>query len=710
MRKQLLTIFILFLFTTCFSQVTVTINNLTNANTGQAISSIVIPFGGSIRVTFTIQMSKSSQYVVNGNLYLYTKQTTNSNPVSRSGPWYIVNSAWTGGTAYTVYGDILLYASDFNASGGTLYAKFVSDTGPSYSSSNKPITVTSPPITNNGIGNSQTIYNGTAPSPIIGTTPSGGNGSYSYSWQKNSDGSFITITGVNTKDYSPGNLNVTTSYKRIVTSGTASNSTSNTVTITVVNPPPISNNTINGTQTINEGSIPAILEGSSPTGGIGTYSYQWQMKGTGNWYDISGATSQSYSPEVMTYTTSFRRIVNSGSAQPTISNEITVSVVTYPSITNNFIAFDGVSTIIGTVPQGGNGQYLYQYYIGEEESGIEYRTAFTSNKDFIISQFFLSASEMGRVTVVRNVKSVNKISTSHYITIEIGKTDISNNTILFDGTSFIAGSTPTGSSGIYNYSWEFIDNATGVPTALPGQTGKDLSVPIFYVMATELDVHMRRIVTSGSKISYSDWISVLATNIPDISNNTITFDGVSFVTGSTPSGGLGGYTYRWEYFENATLVPTVLSGQTGKDLSVPLFFTTATELDTYVRRIVTSAAGSKISSSDWISVLADGSSGRRASTSTENIPVAETNMDQEQNVVLYPNPTIDKVTFSVKGFGHLKITVYNANLNAVKVYEGNIDGTVHKEWSVPTNFPKGIYFYKVSCGDKILRTGKFNYK
>lgn len=726
MKKLLLIYLALLVSTSSFSQVTVTLSNMTNGgNTVSSGSPIAIPSGGGALLNFTVKLSKSSSLVVNGNLYVYTKKSSSDFPVTRYGPLYVTNGMFFGSNPveYTSSQNFSISAADFNASGGTLYAEYMTDGSIPYRSSNWAITVSAPPIppiSNNGITASQSIVSGTAAAPLTGSTPTGGNGTYTYTWQK-STGTWTTISGATSINYSPGVLTTTTSYRRIVASTGVSTSTSNTVTITVVSPP-ITNNTISGTQTIDEGSSPAPLTGSTPGGGNGSYTYQWQRKEfhSSTWSNITGATSVNYSPSIMTGTASFRRIVNSGTAGANTSNEIAVTVINYPLITNNSIAFDGVSTIIGTVPLGGNDSYTYEYFFGVDNGigGIEFPFDPTTNKDIVIPEYLLDLSELYPTTVTRTVRSVNKTSVSRAIILEIGISDISNNTLTFDGLSYVTGSTPSGGPGTgYTYSWEYLDadniSVGAPPMTLSGATGKDLTVPVGLVIV-ELDMHVRRIVTSGSKISYSEWISVYvpASNIPNVDNNTIVFDGTSIVTGSTPTGGLGGYTYRWELFESATSMPSALSGYTGKDLSVPIGLTTATELDPYVRRVVTSAMGLKTSYSDWVSVLATGSGARQASsTSNPDSVLQESNTEESLVVInLYPNPAIGKVNFQIGKPGKVEVVIYTESKRALTVFKGYADRNTVVEWIIPNDFSKGMYFYKVIGENGILKTGKIIYQ
>ena len=80
-------------------------------------------------------------------------------------------------------------------------------------------------------------------------------------------------------------------------------STSNEVTITVVNDPSIS---ITGASTICSGGTATLT--ATPAGGTGTCTIQWQSSpnGTTGWADIVGANGTTYAPTSLTATTYYR--------------------------------------------------------------------------------------------------------------------------------------------------------------------------------------------------------------------------------------------------------------------------------------------------------------------------------------------------------------------------------------------------------------------
>jgi RHS repeat-associated protein len=83
-----------------------------------------------------------------------------------------------------------------------------------------PITIKVAPALQPGIISSPVlnIISNTSPGTITGSAVSGGNcnGAYIYQWQRSTNGSFSNITGATGLNYTPGNLTVTTIYRRRV--------------------------------------------------------------------------------------------------------------------------------------------------------------------------------------------------------------------------------------------------------------------------------------------------------------------------------------------------------------------------------------------------------------------------------------------------------------------------------------------------------------
>ncbi|MEO8886450.1 MAG: hypothetical protein ABI367_10330, partial [Mucilaginibacter sp.] len=207
------------------------------------------------------------------------------------------------------------------------------------------------------------------PGTIVGSTPSGGTGTYAYQWQTSTDNTnFTDIAGATAKDFNPPLSTLNLYYQRVVTSGNcATPQTSNTVLI-------IANSS---SSLITSGAIitfcvtgdPDPIIGNLPTGGNGTYTYQWQSS-TDNitFADIPGATAIDYDPTIITTTTYYRRTAFSGGCSE-LSNVVIISISPQSILTNNTITPPTVSdfctsgdaaAITGTIATGSNA-IVYQW-------------------------------------------------------------------------------------------------------------------------------------------------------------------------------------------------------------------------------------------------------------------------------------------------------------------------------------------------------------
>ena len=199
---------------------------------------IEIPVGGSARVQFGVALQNSSGQP--GTLKVYTKKCSSCTLVNR-GSWSVFN----GEDFKEVSVDITLNSNAFDQNRtGYLFGRFEKSGGLNYNSRSKPIVIDNggggsdgtSSITNNSISSSQTVLLGRLPKQINGSLPKGGNGSFRYKWEYNDDGYWVTLSGVNTRNYQPEAITKTTSYRRKVTSGDAT-SFSGIVKLTVLVPP-----------------------------------------------------------------------------------------------------------------------------------------------------------------------------------------------------------------------------------------------------------------------------------------------------------------------------------------------------------------------------------------------------------------------------------------------------------------------------------------
>lgn len=180
-----------------------------------------------------------------------------------------------------------------------------------------------PPITNNDIslGNAGSldtvICNGQLVEGFKGTVPSGGIGGYNYQWLDSTATMNLTaVTDAIQPDFQNTlPLNVTTYYKRQVTSGACISKSNTTITVNVL--PLISNNIVTaGQSSVCRNTVPEQVTGSPPAGGSGTFIYNWEESIDGTIWDPAAGinTLVSYQPPVLAHDIWYRRNVISGLA------------------------------------------------------------------------------------------------------------------------------------------------------------------------------------------------------------------------------------------------------------------------------------------------------------------------------------------------------------------------------------------------------------
>ncbi|MCX6282208.1 MAG: PKD domain-containing protein [Bacteroidetes bacterium] len=96
--------------------------------------------------------------------------------------------------------------------------------------------------------------------------------------------------------------------------------------------------TISADQIICSGTAPNLLTGTAPSGGDGTFTYQWMsstISDVNGFTNIPGATDPTYQPGILTQTTWFRRMVSSNSPCPSsYTNAVKITVNARPIVTS----------------------------------------------------------------------------------------------------------------------------------------------------------------------------------------------------------------------------------------------------------------------------------------------------------------------------------------------------------------------------------------
>lgn len=221
---------------------------------------------------------------------------------------------------------------------------------------------------------------------LWGSTPQGGSGSYSYSWESSVSSGTAGFTPMGSSNiYFSGVVTLAqkTWYRRKVISGACSNTSA--VEFINVNPGVGSNTITSGNQQVCSNVSGTIITASTPSGGNGTFTYNWlssTTSATTGFANASGTrTGQNYTPGTRTVTTWFRRLVSSGGCSDTSAAiEITVG----PKPTNS-LSFGSTICPRNSVaytpaaPTGGNGTYTFLWLSSSTGNAGSYSPAAGAN-------------------------------------------------------------------------------------------------------------------------------------------------------------------------------------------------------------------------------------------------------------------------------------------------------------------------------------------
>ncbi|WP_299826449.1 PKD domain-containing protein [uncultured Pontibacter sp.] len=414
-------------------------------------------------------------------------------------------------------------------------------------------------IGNNILTGDQTVCLGGS-ATLQASLPTGGNGAYTYLWEVSTlsdQEGFVPAPGKNDEqEYITAALSQTSWFRRRVSSAPCAVQYSIAIKVTVNKA--ISQNLINGDQSICAGSAPQPLGGTTPTGGSGIYTYLWESSTTGPDTGFSPASGvnngDTFQPGPLSQSTWFRRSVLSDPCTPLASNAVKVTVL--PVIANNILTGSQIIcigstpvSIAGSLPTGGNSMYTYLWESSLD--GENFAAAPAEN-----NQLHYQPEALTQTTWFRRV--VQSGDCSHYsepilVTVneEITANNISQNQLICVGATpaELFGPDPVGGDGNYTYLWE--SSTTGPDTDFSPAAGDNTSIN-YKPGAITQTTWFRRVVSAGPCApNYSPSIQITVT--PPIASNSISMpqaicEGTqpASLVGSVPTGGNGTYTYVWE--------------------------------------------------------------------------------------------------------------------------------------------------------------------
>ena len=250
------------------------------------------------------------------------------------------------------------------------------------------VIVTGPPSVSISVNNPVICLGG---SSVITSVVTNGSGSYSYLWQRSPAGlnTWSTAPSPNTlANYTVPSGSIGSFDYRVMVQDIlwdCGDPVSTPVNVVVQGQPVVSVYTDDAYICV--GGTALVV--STPSGGSGTYTFQWQSSATGGnpWTNVSpGGTSQNLSVPGNTVGTTYYRVFVTDTANnctdPT-SNTVTVTVIPQPTVSVStltpVICIDGTFLITSTV-NNGSGFYAYQWQSSSNAAGPW--TNITVNGDF----------------------------------------------------------------------------------------------------------------------------------------------------------------------------------------------------------------------------------------------------------------------------------------------------------------------------------------
>ena len=593
-------------------------HNATSGGNGESNTSFTPTLNGFLFNSVYSSVTKTQVDTICSDTY--PPQLAGTSPVGGTSPYtYLWESSTTsessGFTQAPGTFDQATYTPPDSLSQTTWYRRTVTDASgvPIVDVSRSVKMVVLQSIRGNQVGRDTTICYSQNPKKLYPiNTISNGNGHYKYQWLSNTDNTTWTTNASGTSNlssYDPDALTATTYYRRKVSSGVCVK-TSPTVTITVL--PSVSNNTITSPDmVICQGKLFDPITASSPSGGSGSYLYQWQDSiSVSKWNSATGTNnSMNYTADTSDFTSTenryYRRVVYSGLNNTCSSKSTQILLTRHFKIQNNNVAPLSqavcagnayLTTLSGSSPTGGNGSYNYQWQDSIRKSSwtptwtTQSGGTPTSLNDSTWFRRIVTSTD-GKCTSNSNIIVVN------------AHKPISTNTISFVSGSDpaticngsvppnISGSVPTGGTNIagdYAYLWQYSSDGVNF-NDIASATAKDFSPP-----ALGSTIYYRRHVISGMCAGNSNVVRVIV--LPSITGNVIKAPNtaVCYNTVATIStdplaplaGGDGSFGYLWE--TSTTSASSGFSAAPGTNSQVSYTPPAGLVIKTWFRRTVTS--------------------------------------------------------------------------------------------------------------------------
>ncbi len=433
------------------------------------------------------------------------------------------------------------------------------------------------------------INPGTMPSQITSSSDASGGINPSYRWEQKvgTATSYSEISGTSGENnyYTPGTLNVTTSYRRKAIDCTTE--TTSPVTINVN----FDGGSIDGSQVICPTDNPTPLTSASdPTGGLGGYDYRWykselqshsgdKINGVwGPWIEVTiSLSNKTYDPPVLSTEARYKREVTSG----TLTEESGYEYIFFKEITSGGVITAPSSPINpGTTHGTINGtsitdaEYQWQEKVG---TGNFENIPGATNQNLTGRTLDFTTSYQRIATICGDSEISNEI------TVEVnfdGGSIAESQTICADENPSVltSESDPTGGVGDYDYRWYKSELQSHSGDKINGVWGPWVEVTISLdnktydppVLTTE--TRYKREVTSGSLVDESNIEYIFFKEIIDAGTITVESPSGPVDPGTQAHGIINGTdityaTYQWQEKVGTAANFTNIDGAIYEDLS-----------------------------------------------------------------------------------------------------------------------------------------------
>lgn len=370
----------------------------------------------------------------------------------------------------------------------------------------------------------------------------------SIQWQTNASGSFVDIPSANSTPYITPLLASTTSYRAIVTSGTCP-SVISSVALISVDPTSVGGSVTGGT-TVCSGNSSGTLTLAGEAGAV----VRWESSITpfSTWTTIAN-TATSYSPGILTQTTQFRAVVQSGVC-PLVNSTFTTVTVDPISVGGTATATTPVICIGGSTTitlMGHAGSIQWQ----TDASGSFATIPFETNPTYTTPALTNSTNYRAIVTSGTCTFATSSIAT---VTVNALPTVTVNSATICSGNTATITATPS-PAGSYSYNWIVPSGA-----APPGNVAS---------FSTSIAGDYTVVITDTAVPNCSSLPATGKVTVNPLPNAIIS--GTNTVCLGTPAaitiiGSIGKSPYTFTYNVNGGATQTAVSAGTGNSITIPV--------------------------------------------------------------------------------------------------------------------------------------------